>query len=141
MLASNEVEHILAQEATPAAAEEFGEGAREALIIQSLGNLMLLEKSVNIVASNEPYSVKCTVYPSSKFLLSRCQEKPLQVGVNDRITRMMKRLNPAPQWSAEAVRLRQQWFADIALDVWGLRNALSTPTATAATDRLLSAEV
>jgi hypothetical protein len=82
---------------------------------------------VNIVASNAQYSVKCTVYPSSKFLLSRCQAKTLQVGANDRITRTMKQLDPAPYWNSDAVEQRQLWFADIALDVWGVRAALTPP--------------
>lgn len=124
LLSSNEVEHILAQGSTPSAAGEFGKNARDENYIQCLGNLMLLEKSVNIVASNAPYSQKCGVYPSSKFLLSRCQATRLKVGTNDRITRAMKRLDPAPVWNSEAVDRRQLWFADIALDVWDVRSSL-----------------
>lgn len=83
LLPGNEVEHILSQGTTPGDAEEFGYGARDEYVIQSLGNLMLLEKSVNIVASNAPYSMKCAIYPSSKFLLARCQEKRVhQVGLS-----------------------------------------------------------
>ncbi|MBY9064974.1 DUF262 domain-containing HNH endonuclease family protein [Sphingomonas yunnanensis] len=125
LLSSNEVEHILAQGSTPAAAAEFGKNARDQNYIQCLGNLMLLEKSVNVVASNAPYSQKCGVYPSSKFLLSRCQATRLKVGANDRITRAMKRLDPAPVWNSEAIDRRQLWFADIALDVWDVRSSLA----------------
>lgn len=120
---NNEVEHILAQSASPAAKMEFGDGADDPEVIQSLGNLMLLEKSVNIVAGTEPYSAKCVVYPASKFLMSRCQQVPLQVGVNDKITRAMKLLDPAPVWTRAAVEQRQGWFAEVALDVWDVRRA------------------
>jgi len=122
---SNEVEHILAQSATAEARAEFGEGADDVEVIQSLGNLMLLEKSVNVVAGAASYSVKCAVYPSSKFLLSRCQAATLQVGVNDRITRAMKRLDPAPVWNRAAVEQRQRWFAEVAFDVWNIRRTLT----------------
>jgi hypothetical protein len=44
LMSGNEVEHILPQGATPAAAAEFGKGARDDNLIQALGNLMLLEK-------------------------------------------------------------------------------------------------
>jgi hypothetical protein len=125
LASNNEVEHILAQSANVAAVAEFGEGAADPELVQSLGNLMLLEKSVNIVAGAEPYSIKCTVYPSSKFLLSRCQKAPLQVGINDKITRAIKRLDPAPTWSRAAVERRQRWFADVALDVWDIRRTLN----------------
>ncbi|WP_454887749.1 HNH endonuclease family protein [Sphingomonas oryzagri] len=140
LLPSIDVEHILAQGANAAAKEEFGESADDGQLIQSLGNLMLLEKSVNIVASNEPYSIKCGVYPSSKFLLSRCQEKPLQVGVNDRITRAMKQLDPALQWDRAAIEQRQRWFAEIALDVWQIRIAAAESTISPAVSSLLVVE-
>lgn len=121
LASGNEVEHILAQGANAEAVTEFGEGADDPGLIQRLGNLMLLEKSVNIVAGNDPYSKKCAVYPASKFLISRCQAKLLDVGVNDRITRAMKRMNPAPSWNRRAIEDRQKWFADVALDVWMIR--------------------
>ena len=65
--------------------------------------------------------------PSSKFLLSRCQQTVLQVGVNDKITEAMKRLDPAPTWSRAAVEQRQRWFSDVALDVWNIRRLLTEP--------------
>ena len=125
LASNNEVEHILAQSASVAAMAEFGEGADDPELVQSLGNLMLLEKSVNIVAGAELYSTKCTVYPSSKFLPSRCQQAPLQVGINDKITKAMKRLDSAPTWNRAAIEQRQRWFADVALDVWDIRRTLT----------------
>lgn len=117
-----EVEHILARGANEMAQAEFGEGAKDINLIESLGNFILLEKSVNIVASNSAYSVKAAQYPNSQFLLTRCQAEVMQVGVNDQITRAMKNLNPSPNWTASAIRKRQEWFAEIALDVWSLRH-------------------
>jgi hypothetical protein len=122
LVSKNEVEHVLAVGATDDAKTEFGEGAEDSTLIQSLGNLVLLEKSVNIVASNAPYSAKAKVYPSSKFLLTRCQCDPLMVGINDQITKAVNKLAPAAQWSSESIHARQNWYADAALDVWKLRN-------------------
>ncbi len=127
MASNNDMEHILAQSACDAAKAEFGEGASDVALIQSLGNLMLLEKSVNIVAGAEPYSVKCEVYTSSKFLVSRCQQGPLKVGVNDRITKAMKRLDSASAWDRETVERRQRWFANVAMDVWDIRRVMDDP--------------
>lgn len=122
LITKNEIEHIMAVGADEGARAEFGESFDDPELIQSLGNLMLLEKSVNVVASNVAYSVKAGVYPSSKFLLTRCQRTALQVGVNDKITQAMNRLDPAPEWNADSIRARQSWYGDIALDVWNLRN-------------------
>lgn len=120
---SVEVEHILPRGVTPSAAGEFGKGARDENVIQSLGNVILLEKSVNSVASNAGYAAKCEIYPSSKFLLTRCQHKALKIGKNDQITRAIKRLDPALSWNSLAVEHRRLWYADIALDVWEVRGA------------------
>jgi hypothetical protein len=74
-------------------------------------------------------------YMGPIYLASRTGTKPLrlaryigpllEVGVNDRITRAMKQLDPAPVWNWEAVDQRQRWFADIALDVWDVRAAIA----------------
>lgn len=123
LISKNEIEHVHARDPDEEAQREFGEGAGDPAYFQRLGNLILLEKSPNVVASNAAYSKKAEVYPSSKFLLTRCQCKLLQVGQSDQITKTMARLNPAPVWNATAIEERQRWYADIALDVWQLRHA------------------
>jgi hypothetical protein len=117
----NDIEHILAADCDEEAAEEFGEGADSDEVIQSLGNLMLVERTVNRVIKNRAYSVKANVYPTSQFLVARCQTGLLKVGKADQITKAMKRLDPASEWNTEAIDRRQKWLADIALDVWDLR--------------------
>ena len=117
-----EVEHILARGADETAQAEFGDGAKDINLLESLGNFILLEKPVNIVASNAAYSIKAAQYPNSQFLLTRCQTEIMRVGVNDQITRAMKKLDPSPVWTGDTIRKRQEWYADIALDVWGLRH-------------------
>ena len=116
----NDVEHVLPQTPSAAAASEFGPKHDDPYYIQSLGNLIWLERSINRVIGNAAYSSKITVYPTSQFLLARCQAAPLKVGVNDSITRTMNRLNPAPVWNKAAVDQRQEWMADRALEIWGV---------------------
>lgn len=66
--------------------------------------------------------IKVAQYPNSQFLLTRCQAEIMQVGANDQITRAMKKLDPSPNWTADAIRKRQEWYTDIALDVWNFRH-------------------
>lgn len=120
MEAKNDIEHILAQGADDDAKLEFGEGADSFELIQRLGNLMLIEASLNRVIKNRPYSEKIATYPSSQFLLARCQAAPLTIGVNDRITRAIQKLDPAASWDRSAIDRRQQWIADAALEIWGV---------------------
>ncbi len=140
LVSKNEIEHILAVGANDAAKVEFGDGAEDMHLIQSLGNLILLEKSVNVVASNDAYSAKAKIYTSSRFLLTRCQSQLLRVGVNDQITRAMTRLSPAPNWSAESIRIRQEWYSGVALDVWNLCH-IDKIVQTKFNDELAEAEV
>lgn len=119
----NDIEHIMPETPDDAAIEEFGEGADDEELINRLGNLMLVERSVNRVIKNRCYSEKAKAYPSSQFLIARCQERLLVTGKNDQITRAMKRLNPASEWDAVAIEKRQEWLADVALDVWNVREA------------------
>ena len=125
METKNDIEHILAQGADPAAKDEFGEGADDPELVQRLGNLMLLELSVNRVIKNVTYGKKAEVYPTSQFLLARCQASPLAVGQGDKITLAVQRLDPAPVWNRAAIERRQKWFADTAIEVWGLGNGPS----------------
>lgn len=78
-------------------------------------------QGLNRVIKNRAYSVKSEKYPTSQFLLARCQAELLKTGKNDQISRAMKRLDPAPVWNAETIESRQEWLADVALDIWGLR--------------------
>lgn len=128
----NDIEHILASGADEDAKSEFGEGARDFELVQRLGNLMLVELSVNRVIQNRPYSEKIKVYPTSQFLLARCQATPLAVGVNDKITQAVQRLDPAPQWDRAAIERRQRWITEAAADVWDL------PTIVAPTREVVS---
>lgn len=119
----NDIEHIMPETPDDSAIEEFGEGADDEELVNRLGNLMLIERSVNRVIQNKAYSVKAEAYPSSQFLVARCQQRLLVTGKKDQITRAMKRLNPAAEWNASAIEKRQEWLADASLDVWNVRAA------------------
>jgi Protein of unknown function DUF262/Protein of unknown function (DUF1524) len=117
----NDIEHIMPENPDEDAIEEFGEGFDDEDLLNRLGNLMLIERSVNRVIQNCAYSVKREKYPTSQFLVARCQAELLKTGKTDQITRAMKMLDPAPKWNAKVIEKRQEWLADVALDIWGLR--------------------
>ena len=89
-------------------------------MIQSLGNLLLIEKSINRSISNRPYSEKIKSYGQSKFLLTRCQaDKDAQmVGVADKITKAVQALDHWPSWSLADVEARQSFLTKLACQVW-----------------------
>ena len=116
----NDVEHIFPQTPSEAAAAEFGDTGEDQDLADRLGNLLWVEKSINRAAGNKAYSEKVKHYESSSFLLARCQGTAKLNGVNDQITKAVKRLQPETVWSVEAVERRQRWIADRAREVWAV---------------------
>ncbi len=116
----NDIEHILAEGAHPDALSEFGEGGSDQGNIQSLGNLLLIEKAINRSISNGCYSGKSIAYAQSKFLLTRCQADVggHEVGKADRITKTVQSLQAWPTWSKENIKSRQAFLTKLALRVW-----------------------
>jgi hypothetical protein len=116
----NDIEHILPDNGDIEAVEEFGEGGSDQQLIQQLGNLLLIEKSINRAIQNKKYSEKIKTYPQSKYLLTRCQADRAsgQVGVADKITKTVETLDVFPQWNAQAVTERQAFLARLAADIW-----------------------
>jgi hypothetical protein len=114
----NDIEHIYPETPTADAVAEFGDDARDSTLIQSLGNLLLIEKSINRSISNSPYSAKVGAYKQSKFLLTKCQAGAQQIGTADKITKTIQSLQSWPTWSAQAVKERQAFLMQLALHVW-----------------------
>jgi hypothetical protein len=77
----NDVEHILPEMPSASAIAEFGEVDIQPDLPQRLGNLTLLEKTINQLLGNKPYSEKCKVYPNSSFLLVKCQASRPSFGI------------------------------------------------------------
>ncbi|MXP14512.1 DUF262 domain-containing protein [Altererythrobacter confluentis] len=114
----NDIEHIYPQTPTDEAEEEFGDEGEDENITERLGNLLWVEQAINRAATNKPYSEKLSHYDSSSFILARSQASFKLNGVNDQITKAVKRLRPEAEWSAEAIERRQKWIADRAMEVW-----------------------
>jgi uncharacterized protein with ParB-like and HNH nuclease domain len=112
-----QVEHILPQSPSEAAAEEFGPLSDD-YTPYYLGNLVLVEGSINASLGNRPYSEKRPVYRESQLLLTRALAERPKVGANTRIDRAVENLKPFQDWNEQAVQDRQQLLADLACAVW-----------------------
>ena len=128
---ANDVEHIHPGQADAEAAAEFGEGWSDPDIVQALGNLLLLEQSINRSISNGRYSAKAVEYAKSKFLLTKCQPDHTcqAVGSGDKITKTVQTLRSWPAWHAGAVRERQAFLAQLAAEVWDVPSSVELQAA------------
>jgi len=115
----NDIEHILPDNGDVEAIAEFGDGGTDQTLIQSLGNFLLIERSINRSIQAERYSEKITKYVQSKFLLTKCQASTLaqEVGTADRITRTVQSLESWSSWSAAAINERQVFLTKLSLQV------------------------
>lgn len=116
----NDIEHILPDHGDEEAVIEFGDGGTNQLIIQRIGNLLLIEKSINRSIRNKKYSIKIKTYSQSKYLLTRCQasSENCRVGVADRITKAVNTIESFPVWNTNTVIERQKYLVRLACEVW-----------------------
>ncbi len=87
-----------------------------------LGNLTLLEKTLNSSISDKSYQDKISGYRQSKILITRSLADKLYIGNNTRLNRAMNELGLVEfiEWNYDSINKRQQILVDIAMKVWGL---------------------
>lgn len=92
--------------------------------IRNLGNLLLIELSINRSIQAGRYSIKSEKYTRSKFLLTKCQPGTAneEIGVGDKITRTVQELEGWGEWNAEAIPARQKFLTRLARRVWDVPN-------------------
>lgn len=113
-----EIEHILPQNYGEAQADEFeGEDAARDYTTK-LGNLALLEKTLNVVASNKPYLDKVSIYAKSRFLLTRSMAPNAGVGSNTSVNRALRDLQPYEMWNPTTLLDRERRLIQIARQIW-----------------------
>ena len=113
-----EVEHILAQNPEDTTRKSFDKPDEYDSWKIRLGNLALLEKSINGSISNSAYKDKKAGYKSSQFYMTQSLVEKIQVGVNTKINRATKDLIPFDRWTSESIQKRQEMLIQLAHQVW-----------------------
>lgn len=83
-----------------------------------LGNLTLLEKPINIVASNDFYELKKPEYKKSSPYLTRSLSELVPLGKNSSVTRINEKLKAFPIWNATSIDERQDLLIALTKDIW-----------------------
>lgn len=116
-----EIEHILPNTPTPQLLATWHAGHKDADYHDyknRLGNLTLLEKPINIVASNDFYELKKLEYKKSNPYLTRSLTELVPVGKNSSITRINEKLKSFPNWNAASIDERHDLLIALARDIW-----------------------
>ena len=116
-----EIEHILPDTPTAELRAAWTEENPTALYDDyktRLGNLTLLEKHINIVASNDFYTKKQGEYRKSSNYLTRSLVELTNVGQNTSISRINEKLEAFPTWDAAAIDKRHALLMALAQNIW-----------------------
>ena len=116
-----EIEHILPDTPTAELRAAWTEENPTALYDDyktRLGNLTLLEKPINIVASNDFYTKKQGEYRKSSNYLTRSLVELTNVGQNTSISRINEKLEAFPTWDAAAIDKRHALLMALAQNIW-----------------------
>jgi hypothetical protein len=119
-----EIEHILPDTPEPALLSKWAAVNKDADYHDyknRLGNLTLLEKPINIVASNDFYELKKPEYKKSNPYLTRSLVELVPVGENTSITRINKKLRAFSKWDADSIDTRHDLLIGLAKDIWKIR--------------------
>jgi hypothetical protein len=116
-----EIEHILPDTPTDEMRDRWitdNLGADYDEYKNKLGNLTLLEKPINIVASNSFYDIKKDEYGKSRNYLTRSLTGLDTVGQNTTITRINDKLAAFDVWNAASIDQRHHLLAELIRDIW-----------------------
>jgi len=122
-----EIEHILPSKPRADVLAAFDKPKEYDAHVIRLGNLTLLEKTINSSISNGSYAEKLPGYRRSSFLLTKSLAERLEVGVDTQLNRAVRDLEQFDTWDSAAVQRRQEMLAILALDVWRMPQRVQEP--------------
>ncbi|MGB3642648.1 MAG: DUF262 domain-containing HNH endonuclease family protein [Rivularia sp. (in: cyanobacteria)] len=117
---SIEIEHILPQKPTQDVIEKFDKPDGIEKCIKKLGNLTLLEKSINSSIQNGLFISKKEAYKQSKIYLTKSIVDPIQVGNNTKIDQAVKDLKTFDDWTYKSIEDRQEIMTNLAIKLWNM---------------------
>ena len=117
MRAGVEIEHILPWTPLPGMKEEIEDYDNLKVL---LGNLTLIEKSMNVVVGNKLFDEKVVEYAKSPFYITSSIANLDIVGDNTAINRINKYLRSYEHWDEGSIRDRQEMLYNLSLEIWNL---------------------
>ena len=115
-----EIEHIMPQTCTDKASYDLDE-EEFAVYIHRLGNLTLLENSINKSIHNDNYANKSVAYKQSKFYITSSLSALVNQGQDNAINRTNLLLSAWPDWNKQAIEERQEMLYRLSEMIWEIR--------------------
>jgi hypothetical protein len=122
-----EVEHILPQTPKDGVKDAFDKYDRYGEYVGMMGNLTLLEKTINTSVSNDLYTEKLPGYRQSSYLLTKSLAGKPHVGVDTQLNRAVEHLITFNKWNSKSIERRQAMLARLAVFVWDMPGPRKMP--------------
>lgn len=115
------IEHILPKSQNNELRQSFDKPKEYDLYTKNIGNLTLLEKTINSSIVDRSYEFKKDGYQQSQILITRALVNKLNVGQNTQLNRVIEilELYPFVIWDSKAIEKRQEMLVNLAKKVWG----------------------
>lgn len=114
-----EVEHAVPRMTAEPTVLGLGPEADLETVIGSIGNLSLLEKSLNASVKNRHVDKKAQAYRESRFLLTKSMAGDVGMGSpKTKPSQAITSLPPIIPWSFKALESRAAALADLACEIW-----------------------
>jgi uncharacterized protein with ParB-like and HNH nuclease domain len=115
-----EIEHILPQNPVAQIQSSFDNLKEIDSYIKRLGNLTLVEKSINASVGNKPFEEKKKAYKQSRFLLTKLLAEKVTVGTDTAVDRAVRELETFDRWTSKSIERRQEMLTQLAKKVWDM---------------------
>lgn len=115
-----DVEHILPQTPSPEVIAAFDMPDAIPAYVHRLGNLTLVEKSINCAVGNGLFTAKRSAYRQSHLLLTKTLGERVVVGVDTRVDRAVRELETFHVWTTGDIERRQDMLGRLAHKVWDM---------------------
>jgi len=115
-----EIEHILPSNPRPDVRAAFDKPDQYHEFTGRLGNLTLLEKTINSSVSNGSFVEKAPGYKQSAFLITKSLAERPTVGVNTQLNRAVEGLIQFDAWGSSAIERRGEMLVRLAQNVWNM---------------------
>ena len=114
-----EIEHIMPQTCNDKSAYNISDEEFH-VYLNRLGNLTLLENSINKSIQNDCYDSKSVAYRGSKFYLTSAISELINQGQNTAINRTNDMLTAWTEWTKDTIEERQKMLYDLSEMIWGI---------------------
>ena len=116
----NEIEHIMPVKCDDIQRYGISDIEEYELLKNRLGNLTLLEKTLNSTIQNDAYTSKKDAYLNSAFYITKSLKELIDVGDNTAINRMNKNLKSWDSWTANTIIERQEMLYNLTKMIWDI---------------------